>query len=387
MRAVSLLLLVLVLACPPGPGRAAGGFDRDSVRFAQLATTEGPSGDLGAAIRDGLLAAFDEVNRAGGVRGRKLLLDTFDDRYEPGRSIIHARDVAEGDAHAAFVGQVGTATLKAVLPVANRSGMPMIAPVTGADFARADTAGRVLTLRPSHDQETEAAVAELVDRMGLKRIAVFYQDDYYGVAGRDAVARALARRDLGILAEGRYTRNTVAVKVAALMLADATPDAVILVASAVPAARLMKVAGDLGLSTRYLALSTVDPVTLAAEAGAAAKDTLFSEVVPAPFDEDLPVAADYRAALAAVLPEAKPGFASFEGYLSGRLAIEALREAGADPTRDRLAEALDRLGDIDLGGLVLRFGPGDRQGLDAVGIYRLTGDGTLAPAGTAPSGT
>ncbi|TDX33615.1 ABC transporter substrate-binding protein [Rhodovulum visakhapatnamense] len=387
MRAVSFLLLMLVLACPPTPGRAAGGIDRDSVRFAQLATTEGPSGDMGADIRDGLLAAFDEVNRAGGVRGRKLLLDTFDDHYEPGRAIVLARDVAEGDTHAAFIGQVGTATLKAVLPVANRSGMPMIAPFTGADFARAETAGRVLNLRPSYDQETEAAVAELVDRIGLKRIAVFYQDDYFGAAGRDGVIRALARRDLEMVAEGRYTRNTVAVKVAALMLADAAPDAVILVASAGPAARMMGIARELGLETRYLALSTVDPATLAAEAGADAAGTLFSEAVPSPFDTDLPVASDYRAALKAALPEATPGFGSFEGYLSGRLAIEALREAGAEPTRDKLAEALDRLGDIDLGGLVLRFGPGDRQGLDAVGIYRLTGDGTLVPAGTAPSGT
>lgn len=104
---------------------------------------------------------------------------------------------------------------------------------------------------------------------------------------------------------------------------------------------------------------------------------IISQVVPQPWDTNLPIVAEYQAALTALDAAAEPGFVSLEGYLAGRVAIEALRAAGQDLTRDSYMAALNDLGTVDLGGMSLSFGPGDNQGSDDVFLTRILSDGSF----------
>jgi ABC-type branched-subunit amino acid transport system substrate-binding protein len=72
-------------------------------------------------------------------------------------------------------------------------------------------------------------------------------------------------------------------------------------------------------------------------------------------------------------------FVSLEGYVVGRVAIEALKNAGADPTRDSFLHALEAMENLDLGGLVVGFGPDDHQGIGDVFMTRLLPDGFFEP--------
>jgi ABC-type branched-subunit amino acid transport system substrate-binding protein len=54
------------------PVLAADGVAPDTVRFAQVAALEGPAAALGSGMRAGILAAFEEANRSGGVHGRTV---------------------------------------------------------------------------------------------------------------------------------------------------------------------------------------------------------------------------------------------------------------------------------------------------------------------------
>ena len=75
---------------------------------------------------------------------------------------------------------------------------------------------------------------------------------------------------------------------------------------------------------------------------------------------------------------AKPGFVSLEGYLAGRLVVEALKRAGGEPTREKLLAAVASA-PIDLGGVVLNYGPTKNQGSDQVYFTILQADGTFKP--------
>ena len=59
------------------------------------------------------------------------------------------------------------------------------------------------------------------------------------------------------------------------------------------------------------------------------------------------------------------------------MAIEALKTAGADLTREAYLEALADLGTLEFGGFTLVFGPGDNQGSDSVFLTRITSDGSF----------
>ena len=365
------------LALAAGPLAAEQGVTDTTISFAQVAALDGPAGALGNGMRQGMLAAFEEVNRAGGINGRQISLTSMDDGYEPDRSATEVRNVIESDDYLALIGPVGTPTTKATQPIATTAGMPMIAPFTGAGFLRDPSLGNVINVRATYDAETQAWVDHLVDDLGLTEIAILYQDDGFGRVGLNGVTAALDARGMSLVAEGTYTRNTVAVKSALLEIRKAKPQAIVMVGAYKPLAEFVKLARKMKMDPTFVTISFVGSKALAAELGADGDGVIVSQVVPQPWDTNLQIVAEYQAALQALDAAAEPGFVSLEGYVAGRLAIEGLRAAGADLTRDSYMEALRGLGTVDLGGMTLSFGAGDNQGSDDVFLTRILSDGSF----------
>ena len=365
------------LAAASGPLAAEQGVTDTTIRFAQVAALEGPAAALGTGMRQGMLAAFEEANRAGGIHGREISLTSVDDGYEPDRSATEVIRIIESDNYLALIGPVGTPTTKATQPITTAAGMPMIAPFTGAGFLRDPALANVVNLRTTYDAETQAWIDHLVDDLDLTEIAILYQDDGFGRVGLNGVTAALDARGMSLVAEGTYTRNTVAVKSALLEIRKAKPQAVVMVGAYKPLAEFIKLARKMKMDPTFVTISFVGSKALAAELGAEGDGVIVSQVVPQPWDTDLPVVAAYQAALKASDDTAEPGFVSLEGYIAGRLAIEGLRAAGSDLTRDSYLAALNNLTTIDLGGMTLNFGPGDNQGSDDVFLTRILSDGSF----------
>ncbi len=359
------------------PALAAEGIDDTAVHFAQVAALEGPAGALGSGMREGILAAFEEANRAGGIHGRMVGLDSFDDGYEPDRSVAGVRSVIEGDAYLGLIGPVGTPTSQATQPVATEAGMPFIGAFTGAGFLRDPSLTNVVNVRATYGAETEAWIAHLVDDLGMDNIAILYQDDGFGRVGLAGVTAALEKRGMTLVAEGTYTRNTTAVKSALLEIRKAEPQAVVMVGAYKPIAEFIRLSHKLKFTPTFVNISFVGSDALAAELGPDGEGVIISQVVPFPWDASLPVVAEYQAAIKAHDANAHPSFVTLEGYLVGRVALRALDAAGADVTRASFLDALNHLGAFDMGGLAFSYGAGDNQGLDTVFMTRIKADGTF----------
>ena len=377
MHTFKRLAAAVALVVTAGPLAAQQGVTDTSVSFAQVAALEGPAAALGTGMRQGLMAAFEEANRAGGVFGRQISLTSYDDGYEPDRSAEQTRMILENDDYLALVGPVGTPTTKATQPMATEANMPMIAPFTGAGFLRDPSLRNVVNVRATYDAETQAWVDYLVDDLGLTEIAILYQDDGFGRVGLSGVTKALEARGMSLVAEGTYKRNTVAVKSALLDIRNARPQAVVMVGAYKPLAEFIRLSRKMKMDPTFMTISFVGSKALAAELGADGDGVIVSQVVPQPWDSNLPVVAEYQAALKELDPAAEPGFVSLEGYVAGRLVIEALQIAGQDLTRETFLAALNNLGSIDMGGMTLNFGPGDNQGSDEVFLTRILPDGSF----------
>ena len=357
------------------PAQAGQGVADDKIMFAQVAALEGPASALGRGMQAGIMAAFEEANRNGGVHGRMLGLESFDDGYEPDRSIEQVRAIIDGDSHIGLIGPVGTPTTKVTQPLASEAQVPFIGPFTGAGFLRDASHRNIFNVRATYADETEAWIKHLVDDNGAKSIAILYQDDGFGRVGLKGVTEALERRGMTIAAEGTYTRNTVAVKSALLEIRKAKPDAVVMVGAYKPVAEFIRLSRKLKFNPTFVNISFVGSRALATELGPDGEGVIISQVVPLPTDQSVPVVAQYQAALKAVDPNATPDFISLEGYLVGRLAIEALEKAGPGLTRDGLLTAFNSLTTVDFGGARMTFGDGDNQGMDDVFMTRIDGSG------------
>ena len=358
------------------------GLTTERILFGQSAALSGPARELGRNMRLGILAAFDEVNAAGGVHGRVLELQSLDDAYEPEDAIVMTRHLIEQEQVFALIGAVGTPTSRSATPIARNAGVPYIAPFTGAAFLRDDEWDNIINLRASYNQETEEMVARLTEDLGITRISVMYQNDSFGRAGFRGTVAALERRDMELTSIGIYPRNTTAVKTALLDLRQGDPEAVIMIGAYEPVARLILWARRTGMDAVFMTVSFVGSNALAQELGSDGAGVLVTQVVPFPEDNSLPVILSYLDALASHDPEAEPGFVSLEGYLAGRMVIAALQECGAEVDRSCLLDQLIDHGDFDLDGFKLRFGDGDNQGSDEVFLTVIGSDGKYHPVDT-----
>ena len=374
-------------ANPPENGRGANvpaesGVSNERVLFGQSAAFSGPAQELGRNMRLGIEAAFDDVNRRGGVYGRRLELKSFDDSYEPEAAIVNTLQLINDEGVFALIGAVGTPTSRSATPVAADAGVPYIAPFTGAEFLRSPEWNNILNLRSSYYQETEEMVARLTEDLGVQRIGVMYQDDSYGRAGYRGVRLALERRGLRPVSIGVYPRNTTAVKTALLDLHRGNPQAVIMIGAYQPVAALITWARHTGISPVFMTVSFVGSNALAKELGAVGAGVYVTQVVPFPRDDSLPITSAYLNALSVHAPDAVPGFVSFEGYLAGRLAIAGLEGCGSEVDRDCFLDSLRRADVVDIDGFQLRYGADDNQGSDAVFLTIIGSDGDYHPVDT-----
>jgi len=370
--------LALTICIVGGTAFAEDGVSDGKIVFGQVAALQGPAQALGQGMRQGILAAFEAANRAGGISGRKLELKSLDDGYEPEKTVEATKRILDEDKVFALVGAVGTPTSKAGQPIATAEKVPFIGPFTGAEFLRNPYNRYVVNIRSSYFQETEAWIDHLVKDLAISKIATLYQDDAFGLAGLEGVQRAMAKRNMSLVAEGTFKRNTTAVKSTLLDIMKARPEAVVTVAPYKPVAEFIKLAHQVKMQAAFVAISFVGPDSLAQELGDQGTGVIVTQVVPFPWDATLPVVKSYQSALTAVDRNAKPSFVSLEGYLAGRLVVEALKRIKGEPTREALLDAI-AAAPFDFGGVTLSYGPMKNQGSDRVFFTILQADGTFRP--------
>jgi len=337
----------------------------------QSAPLSGPSAQLGRDYRDGALAWFNEVNRRGGIHGRRLQLVSLDDRYEPALTLRNTRRLLKGDRAFALFGYVGTPTVKTILPLVERERIPLVAPLTGARLLRHPLRPMVFNLRASYQAEIDQIVNDLV-HAGRRRIAVLHQRDAFGEDGLRSCRAALARHGLQPVAVATVQRNSTNTDAAAHQVHAADPSAVVVISAYPSSAAFSRTLQQLGSSAQLMNVSFVGTGALEdALPGGRASGIGISQVVPFPWDRRVPVVADYQRLMRQQQPRARYGFTSLEGFLAARWLSEALQRAGANPSRQSLMAAFESMRNLDLGGYRLKLGPGDHQASDFVDLTYL----------------
>ena len=370
----SSLLLALVLANLPGHALAQEpGVGPRSIRIGQSAPFSGPAGDLGRDYRLGAQLVFDTVNAQGGVYGRRIVLVSRDDRYEPKLTVRNTQQLLDKDKVFALFGYVGSATVKAALPLIETDQVPLVAPLTGAQLTRSPMRPLVFNVRASYHQEIEAIVRYLL-RYGRRSIAVVYQDDAYGLDGLLGLRKALGQRGLKPVLETSVERNSTKTRDAAIRVAQVRPDAVLIISSYTTVASFIPQLRQQGSQAQVMNVSFVGSTALARALPSQYRHGVgVSQVVPFPWNRRVPVVRDYQNSFKQGGRDAPLGFTSLEGYIAASMLVRALTAAGPELTRSGLVRTLESMGTVDLGGYQVRFSPSQRSGSDLVELTFLVG--------------
>ncbi len=316
-------LFVLLLSA--SVTRAENGVTEKEILIGMSNALTGPTSALGTGMKSGAMVYFDKTNASGGVLGHKIKLLTYDDGYEPDRSIANTRKLIEEDKVFALFGYVGTPTTTAVVPIFSKASVPYIAPFTGAENFRNPINKYLFNVRASYFDETEAMVEHLTTDLGIHKIGVFAQADAFGDAGRAGVNRALRKRELSMAGDSKFQRNTVDVEGGLEELIKANPEAVIMVGPYKPLAVFIKKAKARGFKAKFLAVSFVGMDALIGELGGEGDGVIVTQVMPNPNDSSLPIVKQYLADMKAAGRHSD--FMSLEGYVDAAVMVEALKKA------------------------------------------------------------
>jgi len=365
-------------AAPPpavsfgNPVSPVRGVSDSEIRFGITAAFTGPVRERGRQMKLGIETAFNQVNDAGGVGGRKLRIIAADDGNEPTRTIQAVRQLYEKDQIFGLIGSIGTATAAVAVPFALERRMLFFGAYTGGNVVRRDPPDRyVFNYRPSYAEEADAAVRYLVKmrRIPVRQIAVFAQQDDLGDAGFAGVAkayRALGINDSAIL-RLNYPRNTIEVDEAVnlLKLQKLPVKAIIMSASYRAAAKFIEKARNLYPEMIFTSISGVGGSSLAEELKLLGPryttGVLVTQVVPAVSGHSSAVL-EYKNSLAKYFPGEAPDYASLEGFVAANILIDALKRTGAQLDTEKLVDALESTRNLDLGlGISLSFGRSDHQ--------------------------
>ena len=356
----SRLLLVGMFALFACAARAETGVTDREVVVGQFAAFSGPAGQLGQRMRAGIEAHFKAVNASGGVNGRQLKLVARDDGYEPDKSKVAVKALIEEDKVFALIGSVGTPTGLAALPIFSAANVPMVGMFTGAEGLRQPFNRNVFHVRASYFDEAERIVQHLTT-LGVKKIAVFYQDDAYGKTVLDGVNRAVARRQLKTVATGTVERNSVDVAKSLNAILPANPEAIVQVSAYKSCAAFIKQARAKGFGGQFFNVSFVGSQALADELGDAGNGVVISQVVPFPYGASTAVVREYQQRMKEA-GQKEIDFSSLEGFLTAKVFTEGLKRAGRNLTHESFITGLESMHEVNLGGFLISYGPNSHTG-------------------------
>ena len=362
-----------VLVASANIARAQG---EGKIILGQSAAFTGPAAQLGIQFHQGAKLYFNQVNAQGGIGRQQIDIRMLDDGYEPARCVENTAKLIADDVFALF-GYIGTPTSLAALPLVTKAKIPFIAPFTGAMALRDPFNRYAFHVRASYNDETALIVRHLTN-LGLKKVAVFHQNDAYGKAGLDGVNLALGRLNLQLVAQATVERNSVDVALAVKTLVAARPDAVVQIGAYKGCAAFIREARKAGYGGTFYNVSFVGTQALADELGKIGAGVVVSQVMPSPYNPARQIAREFAEAVkVAASNEMQANFSSMEGYVAAKVFVEGLRRAGPKPTRESLMTGLESIGNQLFGGFAVSFGSNDHVASSFVELSMLTGDGRV----------
>ncbi|MBI2216807.1 MAG: ABC transporter substrate-binding protein [Candidatus Rokubacteria bacterium] len=378
MKLPSLLLTVitmLVLASPAVAQKVPGVTDTEIV-VGLTTPLSGPAaawGNTAVAME----AWARHVNDQGGINGRKLKVVMKDDGYNPGRAVANLKEMK--DSIFMNVGLLGSAILQAAkddiaeykLPVINPYGNPAIWARQPREKLR-----YVFVAYTDYLDEGEYLLRHAVEKLGAKKVAVFHQNDEYGKGGLEGVNRGVKALGGKVTLAGAvsYELSDRELGTHALKLKDSGADVVILYPTITHGANVIKEMAKAGYRPKLVASFPLGDYLIMyrllgelwegahfniLSGGAIANDPAGKAALDIVLKYEPKLKGKENTALAGVAPMI--------------LAVEGLKKAGRNLTRESYVEAMESIKNFTAMGLSpagITFGPNRRHGLNAVRTLR-----------------
>lgn len=369
----------VMLLCAASVAQEPGVTDK-AIKVGVLGSLTGPLAIFGTGNLAGATIAFEEVNAAGGVNGRKIEWVSLDDESSPPKAIAAFKRLVDQEKVFAIFGPAASAVGQALIPSFKASSTPVFISVFSTPAVTEPTIKTVFRTGPMNDRQQGIAIADyVVDHLKAQKIALIRQSDEYGKQGRDSVISRLKERQLSLTNEEVFNVADTDFTAQLTRTIQAAPDVLIIYGYPNPSAIITRQARQLGFKARIMGANSAGSrkyPEIVGEAAAGTQNILTLEVLP---EGDAPAAVKFRTAFEQRFPDlarqGRPDLGDVLAYGGAQAFIDGLKRAGSPLTQKGFIEALESLKNFETGlTLPTTFSATEREGNKAARIVEVESD-------------
>ena len=376
---VATALIVAFMAGPLATERVSAG--DNEIRIGNTMPYSGPASAYGT-IGKVISAYFDKINAEGGINGRKINFISYDDAYNPAKTVELTRKLVEEDRVLLVFASLGTAPSAAVQPYLNSKKVPQLFIASGASmWDQPHEFPWTMGFQPSYQTEAHIYAQYLLENHPHGKIAVLYQDDGFGKDYVKGLKDGLGGK-IPIVAEAPYnvTDPTIDAQLAKLKASGA--DIFFDVTTPKFAVMAIRRTAELGWKPVHIIPTVSESVSAVMQpAGPQNSEGLMSAGYS--FEGDDPAAAsdpvyrDFAAFMERYVPSAsKANSLSVFGYVIAKAMVEVLARCGDDLSRENVMKQAASLKGLQLPmlipGIVVNTSASDYAPLEQMQMMRFS---------------
>ena len=364
--AVPLLAGVLLLSACGGrdgsaaEGAAAPGITDDTIKLGVSTALSGPL-SVFANYTKSMEAYFDSVNKAGGVNGRQIELITYDDAFEPARTLQNVRRLVEQDEVFALAGVLGTQPNVAIMDYINEAEVPSIFTGAGTSLLSEDPEANpwLVPYLPPYPVEAGVFGKYVVEEHPDATVAFLRQAGDFGQDFYDGFVEATKGSNVKIVADQTFEQTDATVDSQMVNLEQSKADILFIASNPKWASQAIAFTGKSSwdpLSYVFASSSSIESVLKPAglENAKGLMSTAYLKDPSDPTwdgDEGLDRA---RAILDEFAPDLNINDTStvLSGQAVGQMVVEALKRIDGEPTREKLMDAIHGMKEVPIDVLI-----------------------------------
>ena len=373
----------LLLAAMAGPAFAQGvpASGAGEIRIGNTVPYTGPASAYGV-IGKVLAAYFDKVNAEGGIRGRKVTFISYDDAYNPTKTMELTRKLVEEDNVLFILASLGTNTSQAVHPYLNAKKVPQLFVASGATmWDQPREFPWTMGFLPSYQTEAHIYSHYILENYPRGKIAVLYQDDGFGKDYLKGLRDGLGGK-VPIVAEAPYKVTDASIEAQIAKLKASGADIFMQFTTPKFATMAIKRNAEIGWKPVHFLASVSESVSsVMVPAGVENAEGIMSAMYrlegedaqsagPAAFRE-------WSAFMERYVPSvSKSNGQAVYAYLNARLVMEVLKSCGDDLSRENIMKQARSIKGLQIPmmvpGIQINTSPSDHATIEQMRMMRFS---------------
>jgi branched-chain amino acid transport system substrate-binding protein len=230
---------------------AAPVWGQGTVKIGVITSLTGSLAAFGEAHKNGYAIALDEINAQGGVLGKKVELDFYDDQSKPDQAVQGVSKLIDQDGVPIILGSYSSESTKAIIGSVTQRETPLIIPTATADNVMDSKSPWVFRICAGANDYAKATIAFLKANGAPKTMAIVYENTNFGQSNMKAMTAAAKEAGINLVAVESYEAKSPDYKAVLQRVKQANPEVIYLCSYLLDATTLMRQSKEVDLNPRY----------------------------------------------------------------------------------------------------------------------------------------